>query len=34
MIKLYTCKNRKIEITFRNYLIFRKNKLSTIKFRE
>ena len=30
MIKLYICKNKKIEITFRNCLIFRDDKLSTI----
>ena len=33
-IKLYICKNRQIKITFRNYLIFWEDKLSTIKFRE
>ena len=32
-IKLYICKYRESEITFSNCLIFRKNKLSTIKFR-
>ena len=25
MIKLYFCKNREVEIDFRNYLIFREN---------
>ena len=32
-IKLYICKYRELEITFSKCLIFRKNKLSTIKFR-
>ena len=32
MIKLYFCKNREVEIDFRNYLIFREKKLFTIKF--
>ena len=30
MIKLFICKNKEIEITFRNCLIFRDDKLSTI----
>ena len=34
MIKLYICKNREMKITFRDYLIFKGNTLSTIKFRE
>ena len=34
MIKLYICKNREIEITFRNFLIFKESKLSIIKFKE
>ena len=33
MIKLYICKNRGI-ITCRNCLIFKENKLSTIKFKK
>ena len=34
MIKLYIYKNRKMEITFKIFLIFREKKLSIIKFRE
>ena len=34
IIKPYICKNREVEITFRNCLIFWENKLFTIKFRE
>ena len=34
IIKLYIYKNREIIITFKNYLIFRENKLFTIKFRK
>ena len=34
IIKLNICKNREINITFRNCFIFRKIKLSTIKFKE
>ena len=34
MLKLYIFKNREMKITFRNYLISMKNKLSTIKVRE
>ena len=34
MINLYIYKNREIKIIFRNFLIFWKNKLYTIKFRE
>ena len=34
MKKLYIYKNRKMEITFKIFLIFREKKLSIIKFRE
>ena len=34
MIKINICKNRETEINLINCLIFRENKLSTIKFRE
>ena len=34
MIRLYICKNKEIEITFGNCLIFSDNKLSKIKCRD
>ena len=34
MIKLYICKNREIEITFKYCVIFKENKLFTMKFKE
>ena len=34
LIKLYICKNREIEITFKYCVIFKENKLFTMKFKE